>query len=305
MEKINKIIVITGPTATGKTQLAVAMAKQFNGEIISADSRQVYKFMDLGTGKDIEEYGDIPYHMIDIVHPNEVFSLYEYLEQVKVIIKDIINRGKTVIICGGSPLYINAILQKYVLTKSEVDTSLRNELNSLNLEDLQDKLKSISPDAFNSLNPDDQINPLRIRRQIELLVTPLTGETGAKWPDFEPLVLGVYYPRPIVRARVEERLKKRFDLRMIDEVKFLHDSENVSYEKLESFGLEYREIAKFLQNEYDFKELYTQLLNKIRQFVKRQDIFFRKMEREGIKINWIDEGNPVVAASLIKIFLEQ
>ena len=305
MEKNNKIIVITGPTATGKTGLAVAMAKKFNGEIISADSRQVYKFMDLGTGKDAEEYGDIPYHMIDIVHPNEIFSLYDYLEDVKKIIQDIINRGKTVIICGGSPLYVNAILQKYVLTKSEVDKNLREELNGLNLNELQERLKSISLEVFNSLNADDRINPLRIRRQIELLLTPAGNETGSAWPDFTPLVLGVYYPRAIVRQRVDERLKKRFDLGMIDEVKFIHESENVSYDKLESFGLEYREIAKFLQNEYTFEELYSQLLNKIRQFVKRQDIFFRKMEREGIKIHWIDEGNPQTAATLIENFLKK
>ena len=261
--------------------------------------------MDLGTGKDAEEYGDIPYHMIDIVHPNEIFSLYDYLEDVKKIIQDIINRGKTVIICGGSPLYVNAILQKYALTKSEVDKNLREELNGLNLNELQERLKSISLEVFNSLNADDRINPLRIRRQIELLLTPADNETGSAWPDFTPLVLGVYYPRAIVRQRVDERLKKRFDLGMIDEVKFIHESENVSYDKLESFGLEYREIAKFLQNEYTFEELYSQLLNKIRQFVKRQDIFFRKMEREGIKIHWIDEGNPQTAATLIENFLKK
>lgn len=308
MDKNQKIIVITGPTATGKTALAVEVAKKFNGEIISADSRQVYKFMNLGTGKDLEEYGDIPYHLIDIAHPNEVFSLYEFLEETKKAMQEIKNRGKTVVICGGTPLYINAILQKYDLKKSEVDENLREQLNSLSLNELQDMLKNLSPQAFENLNVDDRINPLRVRRQIELIrnaqnPSQLSENENLPWGEFDALVLGVYFPRNVVRERVDVRLKKRFELGMIEEVKFIHDQENVNYEKLEKFGLEYREISKFLQGEYNFEELYTQLLNKIRQFVKRQDIFFRKMEREGIKINWVNEGNFAEAARLIEDFL--
>lgn len=306
MDKKRKIIVITGPTATGKTALAVAVAKKFNGEIISADSRQVYKFMNLGTGKDLEEYENIPYHMIDIAHPNETFSLYEFLEGAKRAMEEIWARGKNVVICGGTPLYVNAILQKYELLRSEVDEELRERLNSLSLNELQSLLKELSPSAFEALNEDDRINPLRVRRQIELLQSNsnrMEEEKPLPWADFEALVLGVYYPRNVVRERVDIRLKKRFEAGMIDEVKFIHEVENVSYEKLEKFGLEYREIAKFLQGEYSYNELYTQLLNKIRQFVKRQDIFFRKMEREGIKINWVNEGNIEIASKLISEFL--
>lgn len=306
MDKKRKIIVITGPTATGKTALAVAVAKKFNGEIISADSRQVYKFMNLGTGKDLEEYENIPYHMIDIAHPNETFSLYEFLEGAKRAMEEIWARGKNVVICGGTPLYVNAILQKYELLRSEVDEELRERLNSLSLNELQSLLKELSPSAFEALNEDDRINPLRVRRQIELLHSNsnrMEEEKPLPWADFEALVLGVYYPRNVVRERVDIRLKKRFEAGMIDEVKFIHEVENVSYEKLEKFGLEYREIAKFLQGEYSYNELYTQLLNKIRQFVKRQDIFFRKMEREGIKINWVNEGNIEIASKLISEFL--
>lgn len=304
MDKKRKIIVITGPTATGKTALAVAVAKKFNGEIISADSRQVYKFMNLGTGKDLEEYENIPYHMIDIAHPNEIFSLYEFLEGAKRAMEEIWARGKNVVICGGTPLYVNAILQKYELLRSEVDEELRERLNSLPLNELQSLLKELSLSAFEALNEDDRINPLRVRRQIELLQSnSIEEEKPLPWADFEALVLGVYYPRNVVRERVDIRLKKRFEAGMIDEVKFIHEVENVSYEKLEKFGLEYREIAKFLQGEYSYNELYTQLLNKIRQFVKRQDIFFRKMEREGIKINWVNEGNIEIASKLISEFL--
>ncbi|MBR7127083.1 MAG: tRNA (adenosine(37)-N6)-dimethylallyltransferase MiaA, partial [Lentisphaeria bacterium] len=281
MAKNNKIIIITGPTATGKTALAVEIAKKFNAEIISADSRQVYKFMDLGTGKDLEEYGDVPYHLIDIAHPNEVFSLYDFIGRTQKAMQEIWAKGRNVLICGGTPLYINSILQRYRLEKNEVDESLREKLNSLSLNELQDMLKKIDSSRFNNLNADDRINPLRIRRQIELALNSNGDEsTIQEWQEFESLVIGVYYPREVVRARVDERLKKRFDLGMIEEVKFLHEVENVSYEKLEKFGLEYREIAKYLQGEYSFEELYSQLLNKIRQFVKRQDIFFRKMERE-------------------------
>ena len=253
MDKKRKIIVITGPTATGKTALAVAVAKKFNGEIISADSRQVYKFMNLGTGKDLEEYENIPYHMIDIAHPNETFSLYEFLEGAKRAMEEIWARGKNVVICGGTPLYVNAILQKYELLRSEVDEELRERLNSLSLNELQSLLKELSPSAFEALNEDDRINPLRVRRQIELLQSDsnrIEEEKPLPWSDFEALVLGVYYPRNVVRERVDIRLKKRFEAGMIDEVKFIHEVENVSYEKLEKFGLEYREIAKFLQGEY-------------------------------------------------------
>ncbi len=305
MAKNNKIIIITGPTATGKTALAVEIAKKFNAEIISADSRQVYKFMDLGTGKDLEEYGDVPYHLIDIAHPNEVFSLYDFIGRTQKAMQEIWAKGKNVLICGGTPLYINSILQRYRLEKNEVDESLREKLNSLSLNELQDMLKKIDSSRFNNLNADDRINPLRVRRQIELALNSNGDEsTIQEWQEFESLVIGVYYPREVVRARVDERLKKRFDLGMIEEVKFLHEVENVSYEKLEKFGLEYREIAKYLQGEYSFEELYSQLLNKIRQFVKRQDIFFRKMEREGIEINWVANGDVQVAAELVKKFLQ-
>ncbi|MBQ9789766.1 MAG: tRNA (adenosine(37)-N6)-dimethylallyltransferase MiaA [Lentisphaeria bacterium] len=305
MAKNNKIIIITGPTATGKTALAVEIAKKFNSEIISADSRQVYKFMDLGTGKDLEEYGDVPYHLIDIAHPNEVFSLYDFIGRTQKAMQEIWARGRNVLICGGTPLYINSILQRYRLEKNEVDESLREKLNSLPLNELQDMLKKIDSSRFDNLNADDRINPLRVRRQIELALSSNGDEsTIQEWQDFESLVIGVYYPREVVRARVDERLKKRFDLGMIEEVKFLHEVENVSYEKLEKFGLEYREIAKYLQGEYNFEELYSQLLNKIRQFVKRQDIFFRKMEREGVEINWVANGDVQVAAELVKKFLQ-
>ena len=305
MAKNNKIIIITGPTATGKTALAVEIAKKFNAEIISADSRQVYKFMDLGTGKDLEEYGDVPYHLIDIAHPNEVFSLYDFIGRTQKAMQEIWARGRNVLICGGTPLYINSILQRYRLEKNEVDESLREKLNSLSLNELQDMLKKIDSSRFDNLNADDRINPLRVIRQIELAFSSNGGETTIQeWQEFESLVIGVYYPREVVRARVDERLKKRFDLGMIEEVKFLHEVENVSYEKLEKFGLEYREIAKYLQGEYSFEELYSQLLNKIRQFVKRQDIFFRKMEREGIEINWVANGDVQVASELVKKFLQ-
>lgn len=303
MSNNHKIIAITGPTATGKTALAVKLAEKFNGEIISVDSRQVYKFMDLGTGKDLSEYGTTPYHLIDIAHPKETFNLFDFLEMVKIAMQDIFERNKLPILCGGTPLYLNAILQKYQLSKVDENEELRATLDNMSLDELIDYLKQLSLDSFLALNSDDQINKLRIRRQIEL-ISLQKSQSYSPWPEFDALVLGVQYSREVVRNRVEIRLKERLANKMIDEVKFLHEEENISYEKLERFGLEYREIAKFLQHQVTYEEMYSTLLNKIRQFVKRQDIFFRKMEREGVKINWVPRGNIDSCSTLIKNFLE-
>ena len=240
-----KIAVITGPTATGKTALAVELAKEFSGEIISVDSRQVYRGMDIGSGKDLAEYGDIPYHLIDIADPAaDTYNLFEFCSDAFAAIEDISSRGKLPILCGGTALYLNALLQSYHLPGGKL--------------------------------PERRTGEPRTRQN---------GTEPAFVPPFEldALVMGVYFPRKTVRARIEARLDARFASGMIDEVKTLHDS-GVPYEKLEFFGLEYREIARYLQNLCTFEEMRETLLNRIRQFAKRQDIFFRKIERSGQEI---------------------
>lgn len=259
-----KIAVITGPTATGKTALAVELAKEFSGEIISVDSRQVYRGMDIGSGKDLAEYGDVPYHLIDIADPaTDTYNLFEFCSDAFAAIEDISNRGKLPILCGGTALYLNALLQSYHLPGGKL--------------------------------PERRTGEPRTRQD---------GTEPAFVPPFalDALVMGVYFPRKTVRARIEARLDARFASGMIDEVKRLHDS-GVPYEKLEFFGLEYREIARYLQNLCSFEEMRETLLNRIRQFAKRQDIFFRKMERENINIYWLNEGKEPDPRKLLRDFI--
>ena len=259
-----KTVVITGPTATGKTALAVALAREFNGEIVSVDSRQVYKGMDIGSGKDISEYGEIPYHLIDIADPaTETFNLFDFCHAAYAAISDIVSRGRLPILCGGTALYLNALLQSYELPGGKL--------------------------------PERQSGLPRIRQE---------GTEPAFSAPFklDALVLGVYYPRKTVRSRIEARLDARFEAGMIDEIKNLN-SAGVSFEKLEFFGLEYREISRYLQNLCSFEEMRTTLLNRIRQFAKRQDIFFRKMEREGVQIHWLNEAKDPDPRKLITAFL--
>ncbi len=259
-----KTVVITGPTATGKTALAVALAREFNGEIVSVDSRQVYKGMDIGSGKDISEYGEIPYHLIDIADPaTATFNLFDFCHAAYAAISDIVSRGRLPILCGGTALYLNALLQSYNLPGGKL--------------------------------PERQSGLPRIRQE---------GTEPAFSAPFklDALVLGVYYPRKVVRSRIEARLDARFEAGMIDEIRNLN-SAGVSFEKLEFFGLEYREISRYLQNLCSFEEMRTTLLNRIRQFAKRQDIFFRKMEREGVQIYWLNEAKDPDPRKLITAFL--
>lgn len=264
-EKV-KIIAVTGPTATGKTALAVKLASLFDAEIISVDSRQVYRCMDLGTGKDLEEYGDVPYHLIDIADPGkETYNLSEFCRDAFRAIDDIRKRGKVPLLCGGTALYLDALLKGYRLPGGK----------------LPEREKGVPRTAAD-----------------------LTAEPSFTPPfELDALVIGVLFDRKVVRERIEKRLDARFACGMVEEVKRLHDEQNVSYEKLEFFGLEYREIACFLQGKCTFEEMRQSLLDKIRQFAKRQDIFFRKIERSGQEIYWCREGKEPDPAELVRKFL--
>ena len=263
--KSRRVLAITGPTATGKTRLAVELARRFDGEIISVDSRQVYRGMDLGTGKDLEEYAEIPYHLIDIAEPTETYHLARFVRDAFAAVAAITGRGRLPILCGGSAMYLDALLRGYRLPGGARSADAPHHRTA---EDLAQEASFTPPFAL------------------------------------EALVLGVYYPRDTVRRRIEERLDRRLECGMIDEIARLH-SEGVSYEKLEFFGLEYREIARYLQGLVSLEEMRTLLLNAIRQFAKRQDVFFRKMEREGTVIHWIPQGDLQEAAQLTQCFLQQ
>jgi tRNA dimethylallyltransferase len=298
-----RIVVVTGPTATGKTHFGVRLCHAFNGEVISVDSRQVYRRMDLGTGKDLDEYQvdgqPVPYHLIDIVEPTDEYNLQRFMEDATQAVKDISSRGGVPFVIGGTALYLNALISGYELPGNAPEIEQRQQLRSKSTQELGELLKSLSERDFCEL--DDKQNPIRLIRAIEKIQHPTRLVTSVA-EQLEPLLLGVYYPRKTVHQRIEERLHERFKNGMIDEVEALHNS-GVSWEKLEFFGLEYRFIALYLQHKMTLDEMKEKLLIKIRQFAKRQDIWFRKMERQGWRIHWIPEGDYQTGFELIRMFL--
>jgi len=303
MNKSIRVPVITGPTATGKTAMAVDLARRFNGEIISIDSRQVFRGMDLGTGKDLEDYTTggtpVPYHLIDIVDPTEEYHLMRFCNDAAAALKDIASRGKLPIFCGGTAMYLDAILRGYELPGGGYDVEERRELKTKPLEELQQMLKSSYPERWKNLK--DKENPNRIIRALELPSEP-QAQVETINDIIEPLVLAPYYHRKIVHQRIEQRLDQRLNAGMIEEVESLHKS-GVSYERLEFFGLEYRFVSLYLQGKLSREEMRDQLLFAIRKFAKRQDIWFRKMEREGLDIYWLDDASRNQAPELVEKFL--
>ena len=303
MDFFQQTIVVTGPTATGKTALAVHLAEIFDGEIVSVDSRQVFRGMDIGSGKDLAEYGNVPYHLLDVADPGEPYDLFTYLKQAQAAIKDIQMRGKLAILCGGSTMYLDALLRGYELTGAAPDMALRNELDKLSLAELNAKLDALAPADLAHLK--DRDNPLRIRRAIENTLNTGSAMSMGKSNALldSALIIGVYFPRSVVHQRVELRLDARLQEGMIEEVRNLHEQHQVPWEVLERYGLEYRYVSQYLQGVLDYETMRNTLLFSIRKFVKRQDIWFRKMERENICIHWVKEGNVNEAADLCKRFL--
>ncbi len=300
-----KNIIVTGPTATGKTHLAVFLAKRFNGEIISADSRQVYRRLDIGTGKDIEEYGRgsdaVPYHLIDIVDPDVEYNLMRFRQDAPRAIADIYANKKLPIIAGGTPLYIDSLISDYELEGGATDKNLRTSLKQQEIPELLEILKKESPSDWDNLQ--ESSNQNRIVRAIEKVRVASIEDAVALEPDTEWLILGVYFHRKDVHKRIELRLDQRLANGMVEEIEELHRKYGLSWERLEFLGLEYRYIAYYLQKKLTFDEMRDKLLIKIRQFAKRQDIWFRKMEREGHTIHWIPNGDAEKSAKLVERFL--
>ena len=277
------LLVLLGATASGKTRLAVQLADALDGEIVSADSRQVFRGMDLGSGKDLAEYGSIPYHLIDLVEPTEPFSLFDYVQRARPVIADIRRRGRWPILCGGSGLYLSAIVQGYQLTEAPPDTELRRHLDTLDLAQLRQHLRSLRPQLHNQT---DLTERARLIRAIEIATAEQQAETLPVEPP-HALVFGLRWPRPLLRQRIAQRLHQRLADGLIDEVARLQ-RQGVSWQTLEFFGLEYRFVAQHLQGQLDFAELCQQLSQAIGQFAKRQDTWFRRMERQGLVIHWLD-----------------
>ena len=292
---MNKLIVILGPTATGKTKLAARLAAEFNGEIISADSRQVYKRMNIGTGKDLNDYfqnGEkVNYHLIDIVEPNEEFSLYKFKLNFFIAYDDIIAKGKRPFLVGGTGMYLSAIINNYQLRKIESEEGDYAKLNSLSIDELKNLLLTIKQSQHNIT---DLIDKNRIIKAI--LVAKASGNELDR--NISTLIIGIKLDPSEVKKRITSRLEKRLNEGMIDEVKMLLE-DGVSYDKLNYFGLEYKFIAKYLKGELNYDEMFQKLNSAIHSFGKRQMTWFRKMEKEGAIINWINGNNFEEAKNII------
>jgi tRNA dimethylallyltransferase len=286
------LIAIIGPTASGKTALAVRLASEIGAEIISADSRQVYRGMNIGTGKELEAYrvGEkaIPYYLIDIVDPDYEFNAFEYQKRFVQCFSEINLRGIIPILVGGTGLYIESILKNYQMVEVPEDISLRNTLKKKDTPHLIKRLKKLNLTLHNTT---DIVNRGRIIRAIEIAErSENTMHHPTKGPFIEPFVIGVHWNRAILRQRITHRLKQRLASGMIDEIKHLHQT-GVSWERLNAFGLEYRYIGQYLQGKIIYDDMVDLLNTKIHQFAKRQDTWFRRMERQGIVIHWIEGNN--------------
>ncbi len=299
-----RCLVVLGPTATGKTRLGVALARIFNGEIISADSRQLFRGMDLGTGKDLDEYGTgdqhVPHHLIDILDPTEDYHLFRYVSDAHAAMANIQARGRLPVIVGGTALYLNALLNGYLMEGGNPDPKLREHFQPLADADLLERLRQEAPDIYERT---DHTQRRRILRALEIAFTRNAGTAPPSFPPLEALLVGPFYPRPIIHRRIEKRLDERLQQGLVEEVAKLHE-QGVSWQRLDNFGLEYRYAAQYLQQQIDLATFRNTLLARIRRLCKSQEIWFRKMEREGKRIHWIPEGNLRQAECLVRDFLD-
>lgn len=287
------MITILGPTACGKTDLAAHLAYYIDGEIISADSRQVYRGMDIGTGKDLADYTvsgrQIPYHLIDICDPGEKYNLFRYQQDFHKAYSDIRSRGKVPVLCGGTGLYIESVLRGYSLSPVPQNPELRKSLEGRSLAELTDILVNLKEQTGSAMhNTTDVDSCQRAIRAIEIesynLQTPLEKRA---MPPVDSLVIGVSIDRDLRRERITRRLKQRLDNGMVDEIRGLLDK-GVSRDDLVYYGLEYKYVTMYALGELSYDEMFRQLEIAIHQFAKRQMTWFRGMERRGVKINWID-----------------
>lgn len=288
-------IVLLGPTASGKTRLGVALARELNGEIISADSRQVYRGMDIGTGKDLAEYGDVPYHLIDILEPGEDFNVFLFQKLCFAAMDEIRARNRLPVIVGGTGLYLDAVLRKYRMVEVPDNPDLRRELADFSPEDLAARLLAVNPHLHNTT---DLLDRDRLLRAIEIAEYEQSHEPEPL-PEIRPIVFGVRWERSVLRQRITTRLKERLAAGLIEEVAELH-RQGVPYETLEFYGLEYRFVARHLKGELNRNDLFQKLNSAIHDFAKRQDTWFRRMERQGTEIHWLDgAGRPLQEALAI------
>jgi tRNA dimethylallyltransferase len=297
--RAGRLITILGPTATGKTKLAAKLAFHFNGEIISADSRQVYRGMDIGSGKDLKDYnvdGKITnYHLIDIIDPQNEFNLFLFKKHFNACFRKIIGDEKIPFLVGGTGLYLSSILQNYKLNKVNFESERYLELSSKELPELRSMFAAIGTRLHNTT---DLLDKERLIRAI--IVAEDKKAKNVDEIEIDSLIIGVLPPRDIIKQRITERLKYRLQNGMIEEVKKLIEN-GISFEKLNFFGLEYRYIGLYLKKELNYNDMYQKLNSAIHNFAKRQVTWFRKMEKEGVKINWINSADFEKAEKIIRL----
>ena len=278
------IVCVLGPTASGKTRYAVDLARRMGAEILSADSRQVYRGMDIGTGKDLCEYGDVPYHLIDIADAGEKYDIFRYQRDFELAYRDICSRGRRAILCGGSGLYIEAACCGYNLPDVPPNPGLRAELERHSDEELIARLASLKK----LHNTTDYDTRRRLVRALEIAI--YEQEHPVRRSAFLPKntkFIGINVSREERRERIERRLQERLAGGMVDEIKALLES-GISPEELIYYGLEYKFVTRYIIGEITYQQMYDSLLVAIRQFAKRQMTWFRGMERRGIEIEWVD-----------------
>ncbi len=298
------LITLLGPTATGKTKLAAFLAKELNGEIISADSRQVYKFMDVGTGKDLSDYIvdniNVAYHLINIAEPTEEYNLYRFKSDFYEAFEKIKAAQMLPFLVGGTGMYLSAILQNYKLRKADLSQNRIEELENYSDEKLRKILRSIKSKQHNIT---DLITKERIIKAILIEEANKFENIQFKNP-ISSFNIGIKLERNEIKRRITDRLKKRLDEGMIDEIKNLLDM-GISHNKLSFFGLEYKFISQYLRGELNYNDMYQKLNSAIHSFAKRQMTWFRKMERDGVNINWFDGKDYHAVLSFIKERLEK
>ncbi|MDE5844017.1 MAG: tRNA (adenosine(37)-N6)-dimethylallyltransferase MiaA [Muribaculaceae bacterium] len=285
------VLIVTGPTASGKTRRAVEIAKMLDGEIVSADSRQIYRGMDLGTGKDIEEYDNIPYHLIDIVPAGTKYNLFRFLDDAQTAVEQIKHRGKMPIMCGGTGLYVESYLKGLKLPEVPENPVLRESLKEKSLDELTEILASMKT-LHNSTDVDSAKRAIRaIEIQTYYAEHPEAAAGAVPSPITDALVIGIAIDREARRQRITQRLKTRLDNGMLDEIRTLLDS-GISPDDLIYYGLEYKYLTLHVIGQLTFNEMFEKLEMEIHRFAKRQMTWFRGMERRGFKINWLDYNLP-------------
>ncbi len=297
-------VVILGATATGKTGLGVFLAREAGGEIVSADSRQVYRGLDIGSGKDIAEYGDTPHHLIDVADLAGEYSVFDFRRDCARAVAEVRSRGAIPFVVGGTGMYLDAIIRGYDMVEVPVNDALREELALLTLGELGERLLALKKTVHNRT---DLIDRDRLVRAIEIASyrreRPDDPRDRLCSPaDFRPLVVGVHFPRDELRARIRRRLDDRLAIGLVDEVRSLHEG-GASWERLERLGLEYRLTSEYLGGKIESYGAYVESLYvAICQFAKRQETWFRGMERKGVLVNWVEKGDRALSLDLVRRF---